>query len=312
MLFGSDLQHMLVFICANIFQTFVALDRDSCTNHTRCTEAGHGRCVLRDPSDCQSGTKCICHDGYTGQYCNRPPHKPCDRCHSGPSCSTCTHSIVFNSKYHLLSDRDSCTGYHHCGAHGRCALSDPTNCMSKPMCVCNEGYTGTYCTEQPCKSCFSGPTCATCKPFDAMVSRNNLCSDRDSCTGYNHCHSSGHGHCMLRDPTNCTSGAMCMCDAGYTGTYCTEQPCKACYFGPTCATCKAITLTLLDEYLLFRSRQLLGLYALQCRRPRLLCSARLERLHIGTNVQVYRRIHGKVLHRSAMRSLLFRTIMWHM
>jgi hypothetical protein len=77
----------------------------------------------------------------------------------------------FQLSYYLLLDRDSCTGYNHCNSsgHGRCVLSDPTNCMSKPTCVCTDGYTGPYCTEAPCKSCFSGPTCGTCKPFAAIV-----------------------------------------------------------------------------------------------------------------------------------------------
>lgn len=114
---------------------------------------------------------CICPTDFTGMYCDIPLRRVPAGCTPDP-----------------------------CNEHGNCI---PYLNGSFYLCICQLGYSGTYCEVSPptvfTTTTTQRPLTNTCKP--------NPCQFHGTCVPF-------------------TNGTffMCVCQTGYSGTYCEEQP----------------------------------------------------------------------------------------
>ena len=227
-----------------------------------CTEDYSGETcdVFIDPCDsnpCHNGAscerlgptshKCYCPVGFTGaacdtEICQHGGTFSCD-CPYGYFGDLCQNRVDFcNATEYIFNG--TFINVNICGVHGAC-----TNTPEGPHCDCDAGWFGDYCQKDvnDCSdgTCQNGGTCFNlpgpgyvCN-CDKLHTGQNCEEDIDLCNRVIIHAVTGnqltvpicgdHGTCEQNDV-----GAVCHCDAGWTGPYCdTEIPTSCSYKGET-------------------------------------------------------------------------------
>lgn len=150
------------------------------------------RAVTSVKKGVKNGFRCVCRDGFTGQFCENPP-----------------------------KDVD-------CDKKNKCANGG--TCLPTGVCRCQSNYTGNYC-DQLLNACYSRPclnggsckvqlgdngfTCS-CMPFfqGEFCEINNICQEKNPCNEQSVCMNTENGgyKCVCKPPfsgTNCTIKASC-------------------------------------------------------------------------------------------------------
>ncbi|CAF4553802.1 unnamed protein product [Rotaria sp. Silwood1] len=160
------------------------------TIQTVCTNeicSNNGVCFI-DASSGNNTARCLCSEGYTGQYCQTS----------------------------LLSINDC--SRQPCGYDGTCIQTS----ISSYYCICSNGLTGRSCNSSVLTSCASSPCrhLSTCQQIEntnpssyKCICPNYLTGDR--CQYTNTCQKQpclNHGSCIPLGPQN---NFMCLCSPGY-------------------------------------------------------------------------------------------------
>jgi hypothetical protein len=133
---------------------------------------GHGNCSLVDPQNEVAGFTCYCEEGYRGPQCEFPIVQ-CFAEIDGPVCSG-----------HGTCDDPECTD------NGQCVAPD-SQPFATPLCICDEGYAGTYCERPLRTSCLE-------------ISTGEICADRGLCRGVTACDLPFGAVRPVAPCTNCT------------------------------------------------------------------------------------------------------------
>ncbi|XP_064483890.1 protein jagged-1b-like isoform X2 [Ornithodoros turicata] len=204
------------------------------------------------------GYRCECEPGWSGKNCSVNSNDCVGQCRNGATC------IDLVNDYHCacppgFTGRDCQTNVDDCAAKPCQHGGDCVDLVAGYRCICPVGYRGLNCEvdDDPCNpnpcsngaSCFNlgqndyychcssdrweGKNCTAPRRTAARCARPP-CNDADSCSmaaapmspSGNVC--GAHGRCLGRPG----GGFACLCDPGYTGTYCDEnindcasQPC---------------------------------------------------------------------------------------
>ncbi|XP_046565014.1 scavenger receptor class F member 2-like isoform X1 [Haliotis rubra] len=215
-----------------------------CHKHTgRCRQCLPGRytegCDTLCPSTCR-----LSYDNV--RYCHRTSGKCLEGCAEGWWGSTCNETCGQGCKKKACYQEDGvCISDCMEGWHGR--KCDKHNCLNRHVsgrCTdgCKDGWIGAVCSERcgaDCMKChqFSSAYCLVCKPglygpdCQSECSANcvnTTCNMAGQCE--NGCMRGFHGRkCEMACPYRCldcdqTSGNCRMCEIGWTGLQCLDQP----------------------------------------------------------------------------------------
>jgi hypothetical protein len=175
-----------------------------CSNYTCFSISAMNSSVCNGHGFCSKPDTCVCSIEYIGSNCQE------QKC-PGFLPDYCNVTYCFN----ILSNDSSV-----CGSHG--------NCTSYNTCVCNEGYSGSNCTDFQCfknnyrsteacsahGSCIAPDTCTCNSPYLGATCSDYVCwniSPTDSTV------CSAHGTCIGPD--------SCQCLYGYIGNICANVTC---------------------------------------------------------------------------------------
>ncbi|XP_042335958.1 multiple epidermal growth factor-like domains protein 9 [Sceloporus undulatus] len=176
----------------------------------------------KDPSGCNATTgQCECHQGYTGQLC--------DRC---------------EERYYLEQSGGHCLA---CGCHPGGSVS--STCLNSGRCQCKAGATGPKCAEcQEGYSKFNGTTCepchcnnhsSKCDPWTGacLDCQGNTEGARcEKCKGQFYRNNNSQLHeCLLCPCSTVTSTGSCQIQSGCHAPTCDK--CRPGYTGPLCNQC---------------------------------------------------------------------------
>ncbi|XP_074658685.1 uncharacterized protein LOC141911599 [Tubulanus polymorphus] len=170
----------------------------------------------------KDGHKCVCEDGYEGDYCQYKTRYCVDAdCGDGICeedwenrghnciCEGGLEGCAANIHEYLENERERCN-VDKCG-HGRC-IEDPDH--NRYICVCNDGYSVASNCEDKIVYCKNDTYCGhgTCQE-DWEHYRHRY---TDHCLDYD----CGHGHCVYHKHEETKN---CSCYPGYKGERCGER-----------------------------------------------------------------------------------------
>ncbi|CAM4869415.1 unnamed protein product [Rotaria socialis] len=201
----------------------IAQCTDLCSGHgviehgqCRCQEGWHGaECQLSfnqcEISNCNNrgsciAGKCICQNGYQGKFCEQVSCQ-------NVNCSD--HGICLEGKcrcFHGYTN-DDCSLLIHSQCDNRCSEHGQYVDYPKPMCICDNNWTGDDCAELKCKiDCGMHGKCST--------NDKNKCQCDDGWTG----ETCGKRICSELCK-QCDDNGTCLCPNGYAGRYCQIDAC---------------------------------------------------------------------------------------
>ena len=214
------------------------------------TDASNRPCGYPAHGFCQKDGTCACRKGYDGPTCSL-------------ECPVLAGMICNNHGDCVLGSCECTNGWHGATCESLCVCPVHSTCVAGGGCTCNDGFTGSTCTD--CEAGLHGPLCTeicagttvgkTCRCATNMAGEN--CDI--SCPQFGGLVCNAKGTC--RDGVAGDGG--CTCEAGYYGEHCTVQcdakvcaltyrlthpacntdtgrcECEPQWGGPLCDTCSA-------------------------------------------------------------------------